>query len=479
MKTFTKLLLQSILAGLLMFPIAQAQMPAAISVEPANATVYDEITLTFDPALACFENGSLAGFPYVAMHSGVTVNGASWQNVVVFNGTGANGQSPILSFNANNTYSITFIPFEFYGFSPGAVVTQICAVFNNGSGWEQDGRDFNGGGPSCMDFFIPINPGNPPSDPYLSSVDPDNGDQGSSLTVQIFGANTHFQSGVNNVWLNLDSEIIDFAGVYAVNDSLISAQLDIPANAIPEVWNVNVYNETDGDLSLPNGFTINDTSTNYLPILTMDPPDAKAYDELTLTLDARLSCPSGSLFDADSVMMHSGVTIDGVTWSYTVNFDTLGANGLAPKLIYNGDTTWSITFTPFLFYGFPTGTVVEAINCVFNGGDWTLGEGKNFDIEGNCADFMMPLETSIGIDEGLAGSVKLYPNPAGDQLNVVTQTDVISYSIYSGMGKILIKVNSVSQHRIQIDLSEFASGIYYIILQTSNKSIEQYKFVKI
>jgi len=32
----------------------QAQMPAAITIDPPNATAYDELTLTFDPALACF-----------------------------------------------------------------------------------------------------------------------------------------------------------------------------------------------------------------------------------------------------------------------------------------------------------------------------------------------------------------------------------------------------------------------------------------
>ena len=138
--------------------MAFSQMPAAITIEPENATVFDEITLTVDINQACWEAGSLSGAPYIAMHSGVTLNGNAWQYVINFDGIGANGQTPILSSNGDDTYSITFIPYEFYGFPAGGTVTQICGVFNNGNNWNQDARDFDAGGVDCMDFFIPILP---------------------------------------------------------------------------------------------------------------------------------------------------------------------------------------------------------------------------------------------------------------------------------------------------------------------------------
>ena len=53
-------------------------------------------------------------------------------------------------------FYITYIPAEFYGLT-GQTVTQICAVFNNGYDWSQDGRDFIPNTSNCMDFFIPIN----------------------------------------------------------------------------------------------------------------------------------------------------------------------------------------------------------------------------------------------------------------------------------------------------------------------------------
>jgi len=48
-----------------------AQMPAAITISPANATAYDQLTITFTPAQACFQNGSLASATAISMHSGV------------------------------------------------------------------------------------------------------------------------------------------------------------------------------------------------------------------------------------------------------------------------------------------------------------------------------------------------------------------------------------------------------------------------
>ncbi len=124
--------------------------------------------------------------------------------------------------------------------------------------------------------------------------------------------------------------------------------------------------------------------------ITIDPPTASAWDEITLTLDANMSCPEGALLTADSVMMHSGVTIDGVIWQNVIAFDGTGIDGTKPKLTSNGDGTWSMTFIPAEFYGIAEGANVTAINCVFNGGAWTAGEGKAFDENGNCVDFVVP-----------------------------------------------------------------------------------------
>lgn len=144
-----------LIAGFSIF--SHAQMPAAITIDPPNASAYEELTLTFDPALACFQSGSLAGLPSIAIHSGVTlITGEIWQHVVNFDGIGYNGQPTALIPTGDGKFYITYIPADFYGLT-GQTVTQICAVFNNGTDWSQDGRDFIPNTSNCMDFFIPIN----------------------------------------------------------------------------------------------------------------------------------------------------------------------------------------------------------------------------------------------------------------------------------------------------------------------------------
>nr|NQU94363.1 hypothetical protein [Bacteroidota bacterium] len=67
--------------------------------------------------------------------------------------------------------------------------------------------------------------------------------------------------------------------------------------------------------------------------LSVVPENPSAWDEITVRLDVSLTCPADALLEVDSVMMHSGLTIGGVSWQNTVGFDSEGANGQKPKLM--------------------------------------------------------------------------------------------------------------------------------------------------
>ena len=54
--------------------------------------------------------------------------------------------------------------------------------------------------------------------------------------------------------------------------------------------------------------------------------------EVALVLDVLASCPDSALLNADSVMMHSGVTVNDSAWQHVVEFDATGANGQSTKL---------------------------------------------------------------------------------------------------------------------------------------------------
>jgi len=141
--------------------IVCGQMPACITIDPPDATAYDSMTVTFNPAFSCYQWSSLAGVPQVFMHSGVTIGYHAWQYVIAFNQVGVNGQFPILNPNGDGTYSIHLRPSSFYGFPPGLNVSQLCIVFNDGQWNSKDGRDFLPGYSQCVDILVPLNLGPP------------------------------------------------------------------------------------------------------------------------------------------------------------------------------------------------------------------------------------------------------------------------------------------------------------------------------
>lgn len=210
--------------------------------------------------------------------------------------------------------------------------------------------------------------------------------------------------------------------------------------------------------------------------ITIDPPDATAFDEFTLTLDAKISCPDSSLFGADSVMIHSGVTLDGEAWQLVVDFDAFGANGQSAKLTSNGDSTWSITYNPSEYYGFGDTAIVTAINCVFNAGDWSLGEGKDTDENGDCIDFTIPL-TSVGIYESSEVSFNMFPNPVGNSLTIEKLNGADRIEIYNIVGSKVKTIENIKTNSLQVNTVDLKTGVYFINVHTQN-GVQTAKFLK-
>lgn len=141
-----------------------AQMPAAISIEPANATGWDEITLTLDASKACVPDGKQAvtNASTVRMHSAAFLYnnlenwGSSWGDPGIDYDATPKEEGfdfPTLTDNGDGTYSITFTPGIFYGVEEGSTIIGITAVFNGGS-WDFEAKDNADDG--CGDFYIPL-----------------------------------------------------------------------------------------------------------------------------------------------------------------------------------------------------------------------------------------------------------------------------------------------------------------------------------
>ena len=141
-----------------------SQLPEAISIDPPNATAWEQLTLSYDPSKGCTPSGkgSLVGSSVIQMHSACFYlenidNWPSWgQTTIDYNAVPKDGihSTTDLTPNGDGTYSITFIPGAYYGAPAGKPIIGLTMVFNNGS-WNNEGKDFASSG--CKDFFVPLN----------------------------------------------------------------------------------------------------------------------------------------------------------------------------------------------------------------------------------------------------------------------------------------------------------------------------------
>ncbi|HRI26943.1 MAG TPA: FlgD immunoglobulin-like domain containing protein [Chitinophagales bacterium] len=142
---------------LLVTGVVYAQSPVLTISCPASADEW--VTITYYADNGCTPEGktSVAGLPYIAIHSGVTTAaGGNWQFVKGWNDNPDNIQATkMFREGTTNVYKISFMPREFYGVPAGEEVLGINCVFNGSDNdpapWSSEGKDPNS---NCGDFAL-------------------------------------------------------------------------------------------------------------------------------------------------------------------------------------------------------------------------------------------------------------------------------------------------------------------------------------
>ncbi|NOQ74252.1 MAG: T9SS type A sorting domain-containing protein [Crocinitomix sp.] len=76
-------------------------------------------------------------------------------------------------------------------------------------------------------------------------------------------------------------------------------------------------------------------------------------------------------------------------------------------------------------------------------------------------------DSSLGIDKLDFNNITVFPNPTSDQVTIELEGE-FTYSLLALNGKILSTTKAVN--RVSLDLSEFATGIYFLEIQSENLS---------
>ncbi|MCF8369853.1 MAG: hypothetical protein K9G76_12505 [Bacteroidales bacterium] len=121
-------------------------------------------------------------------------------------------------------------------------------------------------------------------EPLLTGIIPDEATIPDELTVEISGSYTHFTMGTGTtVWLSSGSNSIYSSWVNEINDSILQAQFLFSNTKVPDVYDVYTHNYVDGELNLPDAFTLN-LNPNPPYLETVEPPSAAAGQMITLVI---------------------------------------------------------------------------------------------------------------------------------------------------------------------------------------------------
>ncbi len=91
------------------------------------------------------------------------------------------------------------------------------------------------------------------------------------------------------------------------------------------------------------------------------------------------------------------------------------------------------------------------------------------------------VSTCTGLNKSIenANAIYLYPNPTKDKLNIVLSALVANseIKIYDALGSFIYTNNYLSASKIEIDMSQFPNGIYFIQINNVNGMITK-KIIK-
>jgi hypothetical protein len=73
---------------------------------------------------------------------------------------------------------------------------------------------------------------------------------------------------------------------------------------------------------------------------------------------------------------------------------------------------------------------------------------------------------AVGINNMTTYSVAVYPNPAGDFLNVVSTKELKSVEVLNYLGQTVYSMNSDEQKSLRLNVNNFKSGVYFVKVTT-------------
>jgi len=201
------------------------------------------------------------------------------------------------------------------------------------------------------------------------------------------------------------------------------------------------------------------TSTEENPSVTYD--TFGSYD-VTLTVHDGVATTNTEMVDYIAVSTYPNTTLDPFDMA-CVNWIELELTGGSPEGgVYSGD-------------------FVE--DGIFHPAEAGIGEHVivySYTNEAGCeatAEETILVDPCTGIREISDNSIKIFPNPAEDMVNLTSVSTIVNIQIINTLGQVVIETN-VNGKSYQLNTSDLESGLYLVRLETENNFILKQLVIK-
>jgi hypothetical protein len=84
------------------------------------------------------------------------------------------------------------------------------------------------------------------------------------------------------------------------------------------------------------------------------------------------------------------------------------------------------------------------------------------------SDTILIMFPAVGINDPTNSSISLYPNPANDVVNIVSTNDIKTIEVLNYIGQTVYKNNSVNLKKVELNVTSFKSGVYFVKVTTTS-----------
>ena len=259
----------------------------------------------------------------------------------------------------------------------------------------------------------------------------------------------------NSCFLNEYTEHPYPARNVTIENSVIS--WDTPENGNPSGYNVYINNELAAENVTNLSYEANGTTIRFAEVFAL-------YDETTSIGATSLTSPScDSPTNLNATIEQN---VEGFDYNFKVTMSWIEVNAAQQYRLYlDGELLETLTDNTFVKGFDEEGEHYFTVTSVCENGESEQSETFGFELIG------------VSVEESLSEDVEIYPNPARDFVKLsAISCQLSAIRVYNYLG-ILIEEIEINSDEVEINVSEYNSGIYFISIQTENGNLIK-KFIK-